>query len=163
MAKSGAAIAGWPGAASTRRGAGVILTDSDFFPPGTVALNGIKVFGDCSVERVIGYTASLIRASGSGLNRIFHDLVRTQGAVYRDVKDLCCYEGGGLSATIRNRTVLVGSASFMALMEVALPKGLSVKNAVFCAVDGELMGILPCITACIPRWRLPSTRCCEAI
>lgn len=141
LAKSGAAIAGWPGAASTRRGAGVILTDSDFFPPGTVALNGIKVFGDCSVERVIGYTASLIRASGSGLNRIFHDLVRTQGAVYRDVKDLCCYEGGGLSATIRNQTVLVGSASFMALMEVALPKGLSVKNAVFCAVDGELMGI----------------------
>ena len=141
LAKSGAAIAGWPGAADTRRGSGVVLTDTDFFPPGTVALNGIKVFGDFSVERVIGYTASVIRASGSGLTRIFHDLLRTQGAVYRDVKDLCCYEGGGLSATLRGQQVLVGSASFMTLMEIPLPKGLSVKNAVFCAVEGELAGI----------------------
>ena len=141
LSKSGAAIAGWPGAADTRRGSGVVLTDTDFFPPGTVALNGIKVFGDFSVERVIGYTASVIRASGSGLERIFHDLLRTQGAVYREVKDLCCYEGGGLSAAIRGQQILVGSASFMTLMEIPLPKGLSVKNAVFCAVEGELAGI----------------------
>ena len=141
LAKSGAAIAGWPGAAGTRKGSGVVLTDLDFFPPGTVALNGIKVFGDYSVERVIGYTASMIRASGSGLDRIFYDLLRTQGASYREVKDLCCYEGGGLSGTVGRQQVLVGSASFMALMEITLPKGLSVKNAVFCAVDGELAGI----------------------
>ena len=35
----------------------------------------------------------------------------------------------------------MGSASFMNLMEVRLPQGLHVKNAVFCAVDGELAGI----------------------
>ena len=35
----------------------------------------------------------------------------------------------------------MGSAAFMHLMEVTLPQGLNVKNAVFCAIDGELAGI----------------------
>ena len=141
LSKSSAALAGWPGVVGSRRGTGVVLTDNDLFPPGTVSLNGIKVFGDFSVERVIGYTATLIRASGSGLERIFHDLLRTQGAVYRDCRELQCYEGGGMSATVRGQQVLVGGASFMVLMEVDLPRGLSVKNAVFCAIDGQLAGI----------------------
>ena len=42
---------------------------------------------------------------------------------------------------IRNQQVLVGSAAFMGLMEITLPQGLHVKNAVFCAIDGELAGI----------------------
>ena len=46
-----------------------------------------------------------------------------------------------MSAVIRGEQVLVGSASFMALMEVGLPQGLNVKNAVFCAIEGELAGI----------------------
>lgn len=141
LVQSGGALAGWPGAANSRRGAGIMLTDLDLFPPGTVSLNGIKVFGDWSTERVIGYTATLIRTSGSGLDKLFHDLLRTQGAIYREAERLCCYEGGGLSATIRGDQVLVGSAAFMKLMEIPLPQGLNVKNAVFCAIDGELAGI----------------------
>ena len=35
----------------------------------------------------------------------------------------------------------MGSAAFMKLMEVELPQGLHVKNAVFCAIEGELAGI----------------------
>ena len=51
------------------------------------------------------------------------------------------YEGGGLSANIRGDQVLVGSAAFMNLMDISLPQGLNVKNAVFCAIDGQLAGI----------------------
>ena len=141
LVQSGGALAGWPGAAYSRKGAGILLTDLDLFPPGSVSLNGIKVFGDWSTERVIGYTATLIRASGSGLDKLFGDLLRTQGAIYRQAERLCCYEGGGLSATIRSDQVLVGSAAFMKLMDVELPQGLNVKNAVFCAIDGDLAGI----------------------
>jgi len=141
LVQSGGALAGWPGAANSRRGDGILLTDLDLFPPGAVSLNGIKVFGDWSTERVIGYTATLIRASGSGLDKLFHDLLRTQGAIYRQAERLCCYEGGGLSASIRGDQVLVGSAAFMRLMDVSLPQGLNVKNAVFCSIDGELAGI----------------------
>ena len=141
LAKSGAALAGWDGVCGTGGSAGILLTDQDLFPPGTVGLNGIKIFGDFPVEKVVGVTATMIRDSGCGLDKIFHDLLRTQGAVYRRTRDFTCYEGGGVSAEIRDQSVLVGSAAFMHLMEVPLPQGLHVKNAVFCAIDGELAGI----------------------
>ena len=139
LSGSGAALAGWSGAA--RAGSAILLTDTDLFPPGTVALNGIKVFGDFSVEKVVAVCATLIRDSGSGLDKLFHDLLRSQGAVYRRSSGLQRHEGGGLSAEIRGESILVGSASFMALMEVPLPQGLNVRSAVFCAIDGELAGI----------------------
>ena len=139
LSQSGAAIAGWDGVTATG-GSGILLTDTDFFPPGCVSLNGIKVFGDFPVDKVVANTASLIKESGCGLDKIFHDLLRSQGTVYRRMSNFCCYEGG-LSAVIRDQQVLVGSAAFMHLMEIPLPPGLNVKNAVFCAIDGELAGI----------------------
>ena len=139
LSKSGAAIAGWDGVTATG-GSGIVVNDTDLFPPGCVALNGIKIFGDFPAEKVVADTATLIRESGCGLDKIFHDLLRAQGAIYRRVSNFFCYEGG-LSGVIRNEQVLVGSADFMRLMEVALPPGLRVKNAVFCAIDGELAGI----------------------
>lgn len=139
LSKSGAAIAGWDGVTATG-GSGILVTDSDLFPPGCVSLNGIKIFGDFPAEKVVADTATLIRESGCGLDKPFHDLLRAQGAIYRRVSNFFCYEGG-LSGVIRNEQVLVGSADFMRLMEIALPPGLHVKNAVFCAIDGELAGI----------------------
>lgn len=141
LAKSGAALAGWDGVTSTGGGSSILLSDEDLFPPGTVRLNGIKIFGDFSVDRVVGVTATLIRDSGSGLDKLFHDLLRAQGTVYRKAVNFCCYEGGGMSAEIRGEQVLVGSASFMHLMDVPLPQGVHVKNAVFCAIGGELAGL----------------------
>ncbi len=135
----GAAIAGLDGVTATG-GSGILLNDTDFFPPGCVSLNGIKIFGDFPVDKVVSDTATLIRDAGCGLDKLFHDLLRAQGCVYRRASDFCVYEGG-LSAVIRDQQVLVGSASFMHLMEITLPQGLNVKNAVFCAIDGELAGI----------------------
>lgn len=139
LSSSGAALPGWSGA--ERAGKAILLTDADLFPPGEVALNGIKIFGDYPVEKVVAVCATLIKESGSGLDKIFHDLLRTQGAVYRRCSGFTRHEGGGLSADIRGERILVGSASFMALMEVPLPQGLNVRSAVFCAIEGELAGI----------------------
>lgn len=141
LSKSGAAIAGWDGVTATGSTCGILLSDLDLFPPGSVRLNGIKVFGDFPVDKVVSDTATLIRDSGSGLDKIFHDLLRAQGCVYRRATGLEFHEGGGLSAEIRGDQVLVGSGSFMQLMEIDLPQGLNVKNAVFCAIDGELAGV----------------------
>ncbi len=140
LSSSGAALGGWPGAA--RQGSAILLTDADLFPPGSVSLNGIKIFGDYPVEKVVAVTATLIRDAGSGLDKIFHDLLRSQGAVYRRTTGgIERHEGGGLTAVIRNEQIAVGSAAFMSLLEVSLPQGLNVRNAVFCAIDGELAGI----------------------
>lgn len=141
LAKSGAVLAGWPGIEGSRRGNRVLITDTDLFPRGYVELNGYRVMPEFSAERVLAYTATLIRDSGSGLAPLFHDKLRAVGGLLRDADRLCCYEGGGLSANIRGDSVLVGSAAFMNLMEVTLPQGLNVKNAVFCAINGDLAGI----------------------
>ena len=141
LTPSGAALAGWPGIAASRKGSCVLITDWDLFPPGYVEHNGYKVMADFPVERVVAYTATLIRESGSGLAKLFHDQLRSIGGLLRRCDNLVCHEGGGLSANIRGEQVLVGSAAFMKLMEVRLPQGLNVKNAVFCAIDGQLAGI----------------------
>lgn len=141
LSQSGAALAGWPGIAGSRRGDRVLITDADLFPPGYVELNGYKVMRDFPTERVVAYTATLIKASGSGLTKLFHDELRALGGLMRNAERLCCYEGGGLSANVRGDQVLVGSAAFMNLMEISLPQGLNVKNAVFCAINGDLAGI----------------------
>lgn len=139
LARSGAVLAGWDGVEKV--GKSILLNDTDLFPPGTITVNGIKVFGDFPLEKVTAICASLIRDSGSGLDKIFRDLLRAQGGNYRNTSDLTCYEAGGMSAIIRDQQVLVGTAAFMSLMEIRLPQGLNVKNAVFCAIDGELAGI----------------------
>ena len=141
LTQSGAALAGWPGIVGSRRADRVLITDTDLFPPGYVELNGFKVLGDFPMERVVAYTATMIRDSGSGLTKLFHDYLRTLGGLMRNTENLRFHEGGGLSATIRGDQVLVGSADFMKLMEIDRPEGVSVKNAVFCAINGELAGI----------------------
>ena len=158
LSQSGAALAGWPGMADSRRGDRLLLTDWDLFPPGYVEFNGIKVFGDHSMERVVAYTATLLRDAGSGLEKLFHDQLRMHGGIFRHAERLTCYEGGGLSALIRGNQVLVGSHSFMNLMEVTLPEGLRIKNAVFCAIDGELAGVFV-LHYSLPDVVFPSLSC----
>ncbi len=138
LSKSGAAIAGWDGVTATG-GSGILLNDTDFFPPGCVSLNGIKIFGDFPVDKVVSDTATLIRDAGCGLDKLFHDLLRAQGCVYRRASDFCVYEGG-LSAVIRDQQVWWARV-LHAPDGDHLPQGLNVKNAVFCAIDGELAGI----------------------
>ena len=140
LAGSGAALAGWEGIRRQARGSGILLTDSDLFPPGSISLNGVKVFENHPLDKVIAATATLIRDVGSGLDRTFYELLHGQGVPYRKAENLQYYEGG-VSATIRGEQVLVGNVSFMHMMDVTITQGQNVKNAVFCAIDGELAGI----------------------
>lgn len=139
--KIGAALAGWPGV-SRCKSAGILMTDTDLFPPGSIQVAQVRVFGGVSTEKVVAYTATLLRVFPCGLTRPFHDLLRAQGAIYREVSGVRAHEGG-LSGIIRNQEVLVGTSSFMHLMDVELPQGLSIKHAVFCAINGQLAGMFP--------------------
>lgn len=139
LGKLGSALAGWPGVERCGTDS-LILTDSDLFPLGAAKLNGIKIFGDFSTEKVIAYAASLIRASKCGLNKAFSDLVKAQNALYRPCSGVRFHEGG-VTGIIHNQEVIVGTASFLHLMNVELPQGLHVKSAIFCAINGELAGI----------------------
>ena len=135
--KSGAALAGWGGADDVCFTDGASVTDEDLFPPGTLSLGGMKLFDGASPEKAIRYTSSLIIASGSGLARVFSDVLKAQDMSLIKVDDFICYEAG-VSALIRGERVMTGSAAFMDLLGIRIPDELSLSNAVFTAVNNKL-------------------------
>lgn len=140
LAKVGAALGGWDSLAWSGKGRGAILTDIDLFPPGSVTLNGIKLCGQLPMETAVSYAASLVRETGSGMEKPFVDMLRAQSGLFRRCTKVVCHEGG-VTGVITGREVAVGSAAFMELLHIPLLQGLKVKNAVFCAVDGQLQAI----------------------
>lgn len=137
LQKTGCAVAGWSGAQKISARRRMIVTDSDLFPPGTIQLNGRKLYGETQ-ERAVSLAASMARAAGSGLERLFNSLVRSEGGCYEKVDDFSFYEEGGWSGTVKGESVLMGGASFMRKMNVTLPADMNLRTGVFLAVDREL-------------------------
>jgi hypothetical protein len=140
LQKTGCAVAGWAGAEKISRKKCMILTDTDLFPPGTIQLNGVKVFGE-EMRKVSSYAATMARAAGSGLERLFDEQRRSEGAHYERADDFSFFEEGGWSASIHGETVLMGTASFMRKMEVRLPGGINLRTGMFLAVDRQLIAV----------------------
>ncbi|NLL39639.1 MAG: hypothetical protein GX254_08665 [Clostridiales bacterium] len=141
LAASGAAIAGWSGASDIDDAIGMVVRDNDLFPENTLSFNGIKVFSNDRVDKVVSYAGSMILASGSGLSGLFSDLLREYACNIYRVDEFSCYEGGGIGADIKGDRVLVGSAAFMNLMGIRLSTILDIKSAVFIAINNELSGV----------------------
>ncbi len=140
LARSGSAVAGYAGADAIRRSNCVILTDGDLFPPGTVTLGGLKVFGEES-GKVISYAATMAHASESGLSRLFDNLLESDGGTLEELDALNFHEEGGVSGRIHGETVLFGTVGFFRRQGVALPRGITLKTGVFLAVDGTLIAV----------------------
>ena len=138
--KSGSALAGYVGANRLRRSNCVILTDADLFPPGTVSLSALKIYGEES-GKVISYAATMAHASQSGLSRLFDTLLASEGGTLEPLDNLSFYEEGGVSGLIRGETVLFGTASFCRKMHIAMPNGMNLKTGAFLAVDGTLIAV----------------------
>lgn len=140
LQKAGCAVAGCAGAERISRKKSMVVTDQDLFPPGTVSLNGVKLFGE-ELPRAVSYAAALARASGCGLRRLFDNLLVSEGGTAETAEDFSFYQEGGFSAAIRGESVLLGTASFMRKMDVRLPSGLNLRTGVFLSVDGQLSAV----------------------
>lgn len=140
LGRSGCAVAGYTGARAVSDSRRMVLTDNDVFPPGTVSLNGLKIYGE-EIGKVTSYAATLARASGSQLQPIFEQLLAAEGGTHCPYDDLHFYEEGGVGITIRGESVTMGSEYFMKKRRVRLPQELKVKTGVFLAVDGQLIAI----------------------
>jgi hypothetical protein len=139
--QSGATVAGWGGADDLFHTDGVSITDEDLFPPGTVAITGIKIFDEVSPEKALRYTGSLIIASNSGLTKLFSEQLGKQAMNLMRVEDFACYEGG-IGGMIKGERIITGSAAFMNLMGVRVPSSLNMKNAIFTAINKKLIAVL---------------------
>lgn len=140
LQKAGCAVAGCAGAEKISRKKSMVVTDQDLFPPGTVSLNGVKLFGE-EMPKVVSYGASLARASGCGLRRLFDNLLVSEGGSLETLDDFSFYEEGGFSANIHGESVLLGTASFMRKMDVRLPSGLNLRTGVFLSIDRQLAAV----------------------
>ena len=140
LLQNGTAIAGWAGTYDIGRGRRIVITDGDIFPPGTMAVDTIRVLEGTSSDKVISYTGSLLSATGSSLAGVFTELMRQNGCSIQRVEEFSVAEGG-VKAFVRGEEVLVGTSGFMHLCGIRLPQKLVAKNAVFAAVSGTLMGI----------------------
>jgi|GEM_PF-150425 len=140
LVKSGSAVAGYAGARAVSRSRRMVVTDDDLFPPGTVGLNGLKVYGE-EIGKVVSYAASITQACHSQLHPLFEQLLAAEGGTHLPVEDLHYFEEGGVGGTIHGESVTMGSAYFMRKKHVTLPPELKLKTGVFLAVDGTLIAI----------------------
>lgn len=139
--KSGAAMAGWAGVSRCRH-AGIVLTDGDLFPPGSVQVSHFELYGNLPKEKVVSYAATLLKISNCDLTQPFYKLLQATGSLYREATGVRFHEGG-ITGIIHNHDVIVGTSDFMHLVDIPLPRSLKVKHAIFCAVDGHLAAMFP--------------------
>ncbi len=140
LQKAGCAVAGWSGTEKISRRRTMIVTDADLFPPGTIQLNGIKIYGE-ERRKAIAYAATMAHCAGCGLERLFDGLLRSELGFYEKADDFSFYEEGGWSASIHGESVLLGTVSFMRKMDVRIPGDIKLKTGVFLAVDRHLVAV----------------------
>lgn len=151
--KIGAAIAGWAGIQRCRHG-GIVITDGDLFPPGSIQVPHFELYGNSTKEKAVSYAATLLKAADCDLTQPFYKLLQSTGALYREATGVRFHEGG-ITGIIHNHDIIVGTSDFMHLVDIPLPRSLKVKHAIFCAVDGQLAAMFP-VTYSMPSTVRPS-------
>ena len=140
LARSGAAVAGQYGAAMLASVNRIVVTDGDLFPQGTVALNGLKLYGE-ERNHALSYAATLAVQAGGCLGRIFGDICRGERIALQPLEHFHIHDDNGLSGMIHGETVLVGTPAFMRHKAVRLPATMPSRTTVCLAVDGELTAV----------------------
>lgn len=139
---AGAALTGWAGAKKLSGTAAVMITDSDLFPPANLSMNGIKVFGNYTPERLLGYAAAILQQSGAeNVARLFETALEAQNGRRFTLDNFRTYEAGGLGGEIQGDVVLLGGLGFIQTMGVHLPEDTRLKQALYISVGGHAEGV----------------------
>ena len=118
-----------------------VITDSDLFPPGSVAISGMKIARSMSMEKVVAFAAGALRAAGGGVSHAFLEFAKQQYIFVPEPARVQYFETGGLSAQIGPDSILCGTASFLMRMGIHVSEGRSIKSGVFVAVNGAFAGV----------------------
>ena len=118
-----------------------VLTDGDVFPQGTVAISGMKIARNQSMERVVASAAGALSEVGGGLGYAFADFAKQQYIFVPTPSRVEYYDNGGISAKIGQNSVLCGTASFLMRMGIHVSEGRTIKSGVFVAINSAFAGV----------------------
>ncbi len=139
--KLGTVLCGWQGVKGLCGKAVFPIKFEDLFPSGSVRMNGVKFYGSRNPDEIVAYCTAVIAADGGGLTPLFMQVLDSRNGRHYDAHSLRAYPGGGLGAVVEDQVVLVGSLHFLKEMEVDIPEGIRVNQAVCIAIEGELCGL----------------------
>lgn len=137
----GTVLCGWKGVKGLCGKAAFPLRDEDLFPANTTKLNGVKFYGGRDPDEVVSYTASLIGAAGGGLVNVFRQMQESRSCRTVPVNNFQDYGSGGIGGEVGGEPVLLGTLDFMQDMDVEIPEGTMVSQAVYAAIDGQLCAV----------------------
>lgn len=138
--KLGVVICGWQGVEAMSGKTAFPIEHEDLFPAGACKLNGVKFYGTRNPDDVVAYCAALVLADGGGLAPLFEYLLTSRNGRHYRAESLRSYEGG-IGGEVMGESVLVGDLELLKKMGVEIPDGISVSQAVYAAIDGELCGV----------------------
>ena len=133
----GSVLCGWQGVKAASGKAAVPLTDEDFFPGGSVKINGVKFYSPRNPDTIIAYATAVMTASGSCLAPLFEHMLKSRKAQSYEIEEFKAYGDAGYGAIICGESVLVGTQEFLKDMGIELPPGTKVNQAVYVSIDGE--------------------------
>jgi len=137
----GTVLCGWQGVETLSKPAVFALSHEDLFPIGACKLNGVKFYGSREPDEVVAYCAAVIGADGGGLAPLFSHLLESRSGRHYAVEHLRAYPNGGIGGEVCGESVLIGNGELLRQMGVEVPEGISVNQAVYAAIDGELSGV----------------------
>ena len=84
--------------------------------------------------------ASALETIGGGLYDVFDDAAKQLYSRRPDVEDIRFFENGGMSAKVNNDFILIGTASFLRRMGVAI-KSVKLSNCLFISINSKYAGV----------------------
>lgn len=137
MVKNGSIADGRRGARRIASANGVILTDEDLFPVGSVALQRIELRSSLNDVTALAYAAAL--AGDSPIGRMLAEEVHTRYGSQMTVHHIVQYVSGGIRGQAGGLEVLFGGEAFMAERGVVVSK--MPENGLVLAVDRTVAAI----------------------
>ena len=137
----GTVLCGWQGVDGLKGKAVFPVTGIDLYPPETLRLNGMKIFEGREPEQVIAYAAAVISASNCGFAHLFTGLLDSYNGRHYSATDITYYDNGGMTGTVEEESVVIGSWSFMKDMEIEVPDAARISYGMYIAIGGEVSGV----------------------
>ena len=129
-------VAGWFGMKQLSGKKALLIGDRELFPTETVACTGFRSYTNAPDSTMISYAASILLEADVGLEVAFAALLRECQGAQMYVTGLRPEEGG-IRGIIHNEVVNIGSADYMRLCGVTVPK-TDESYSVYMAVNGLL-------------------------